>query len=151
WTTRASPPPPCRTLWSCSRTDRRGGGAAMYAYVGCYTDPDRKGRGAGLGIFRMDPASGAWTAVDVVRGLANPSFLALGPQQRHLYCVHGGRSEVSAFDRDPATGGLSLLNTVPCGGTNPVHLAVHPDGRCLLVANYAAGTAAALPIGADGA
>ena len=33
----------------------------MFAYVGCYTTPDRDGRGDGLNVYRMDPASGQWT------------------------------------------------------------------------------------------
>ena len=33
----------------------------MFAYVGCYTTPDRGGRGAGIGIYRVDQESGDWT------------------------------------------------------------------------------------------
>jgi 6-phosphogluconolactonase len=30
----------------------------MYAFVGCYTTPDRDGRGTGIGVYQMDPATG---------------------------------------------------------------------------------------------
>ena len=123
----------------------------MYAYVGCYNAPDRGGRGQGITIFRMDEASGVWLGVGMVEAGVNPAFLALHPTGDFLYAVHGGGGdEVSAFVRDRATGTLTFLNRQPCGGTNPVHLDLTPDGRTLVVANYTGGTVAALPVGADG-
>lgn len=122
----------------------------MYAYVGCYTAPDRGGRGAGIAIFRMDEASGTWLGVGVVEADPNPAFLALHPSGDYLYAVHGGGGdEVSAFAREE-DGTLTFLDRQPCGGTNPVHLDLTPDGRTLVVANYTGGTVTALPVGADG-
>lgn len=124
----------------------------MYAYVGCYTTPDRDGRGEGIGVYQVDPQSGAWTLVQLVGEVANPSFLAIHPEQHTLYCVHGGNdhSEVSAFAIEPGAGRLTLLNTESTGGANPVSVAVDPSGRLVAVANYTGGSVAALPIGADG-
>jgi 6-phosphogluconolactonase len=123
----------------------------MYAYVGCYTTADRDGRGTGISTYRVDPATGAWEPRHVLWGISNPSFLALDAGQRFLYCVHGGRGEgVSAFGIDPKSGALTLLNTKPSGGTNPVHLSIHPGGSCLVVANYTGATVAMLPIAPDG-
>ncbi len=124
----------------------------MFAYVGCYTTPDRDGRGEGINVYRMDPASGAWDHAQLLADVPNPSFLALHPNGRHLYCVHGGDTfgQVSAFSIDPATGHLAPLGSQPSGGPNPVALSVDPTGRVLVVANYANGTAAALPINTDG-
>ena len=124
----------------------------MFAYVGCYTTTDRDGRGDGINVYRMDPATGAWAHVQLLP-VANPSFLALDSRGRRLYCVHGGDelSEVSAFRIDRPSGGLTPLGSQPSGGPNPVALSVDPTDRILVVANYANGTAAALPIGPDGA
>ena len=124
----------------------------MFAYVGCYTTPDRDGRGDGINVYRMDSDSGEWTHVQLLADIPNPSFLALDARQRRLYCVHGGDtfSQVSAFAIDPASGRLTFLGSQPSGGPNPVALAVDPTDRFLVVANYANGTAAALPIGPDG-
>ena len=33
----------------------------MFAYVGCYTSKERNGKGEGVSVYRMDPASGEWT------------------------------------------------------------------------------------------
>lgn len=123
----------------------------MFAYVGCYTAPDRGGRGAGIVVYQIAEESGDWTPVEVVAGVGNPAFLALDSAQRHLYAVHGGEfGAVSAYARDAQTGRLTLLNTQPTGGRNPVHLDFDATGRLLAVANYTAGTVAALPIAADG-
>jgi 6-phosphogluconolactonase len=57
---------------------------------------------------------------------------------------------VTAFAIDPATGDLSRLNHQPSGGPGPCHLAVDREGRNVLVANYAGGSVAVLPIRPDG-
>lgn len=62
--------------------------------------------------------------------------------------MHGDGSTASAFALD-AEGTPRLINTVDCGGTNPVHLAV-VDESTLAVANYASGTVAFLAITASG-
>ena len=51
---------------------------------------------------------------------------------------------------DPASGRLTLLNRAATGGSNGVHLAVDRSNRFLVVANYASGSMASLPINADG-
>lgn len=120
-----------------------------YAYVGTRTTKERNARGEGLSVYKVDD-HGKWTRVQLLKDLVNPSFLALDRSQKHLYAVHGDRSEVSAFAVDRATGQLTLLNQQSTGGKNPVHLVVDPSNRYLLVANYATGSIATLPINADG-
>src|SRR6266699_2263138 len=124
----------------------------LLVFVGCYTTADRKGRGEGITAYRMKRDSGEWQAPEVVAKVANPSFLAVHPNGRFLYCVHGGAmSEVSAFGiADDGSAHLDPLGTRPSGGVNPVHLAVQPGGKWLVVANYTGGTAAVLPVGSDG-
>lgn len=123
----------------------------MYAFVGCYTTADRNGHGTGISSYRMDAATGAWHHASTLEGITNPSFLALHPKERLLYCVHGGSGQgVSAFAINRENGALTYLNTQPSGGTNPVHLSIHPSGSCLVVANYTGGTVALLPIASDG-
>ncbi len=124
----------------------------MFIYVGCYTTPDRAGTGEGITVYRMDADSGAWAYVQLLGDVANPSFLALDPTQRVLYCVHGGNdfSAASAFAIERGTGRLTLLNTQQSGGRNPVSVDVHPTGRAIVVASYMDGTVATLPINADG-
>lgn len=124
----------------------------MFAYVGCYTTPDRDGRGDGINVYRVDPASAEWRHVQLVADAPNPSFLTVDRTGRRLYCVHGGDtfSHVSAFAIDQDSGRLAFLGDQPCGGPNPVALSVDATNRLLVVANYANGTTAALPILPDG-
>jgi 6-phosphogluconolactonase len=122
----------------------------MFAYVGGYTTPDRDGRGNGISVFRVDPVSGRWSHVQRVGGLENPSLFTLSRDGTRLYSVHGARTLVSAFAVDTQSGMLSLLNQVDCGGGNPVDSALDPTERFLMVANYASGSVAVLPIAADG-
>lgn len=122
----------------------------MFVYVGSYTEPPI-GRAAGIRIFRFDPAGGSIDPVGTAGGVANPSFLALGPGRRHLYAASEvEEGAVVAFARDPASGGLAELNRQPSHGAGPCHLAPDPSGRFLLVANYGGGTVAALPLDPDG-
>lgn len=121
-----------------------------FAYVGSRTTKERNARGVGITVYSMNPFTGACSLIQTVGDLVNPSFLTLDPQQRNLYCVHGDLSEVSAFSIDPSKGTLTKLNSQSTGGKNPVHLSVDPTGRYLVVANYATGSLAALPIEKDG-
>jgi 6-phosphogluconolactonase len=121
-----------------------------FAYVGSFTTKERNARGNGINVYRVDPASGAWSHVQQVSDLVNPSFLTIDRQQRHLYSVHADLTEVSAFAIEPASGRLTFMNRQSMDGKNPVHLAIDPSGKFLVTANYTGGTVAVLPIQADG-
>jgi 6-phosphogluconolactonase (cycloisomerase 2 family) len=126
----------------------------IIAYVGTYSAAH--GNGRGIHAYRFDPATGALTPWQVLEHRASPSSLALSPDRTHLYSANEGTAEsdktgsVSAFAIDPADGRLRLLNTVSSGGAGPAHLSVHPAGRHVLVANYAGGCVAVLPIRTNG-
>lgn len=123
----------------------------MYAYVGSRTTRERNARGEGISVFRVDPESGALERVQVVGGLVNPSYLTLGRDGERLYTVHGDQSDVSAFAVDRKSGRLELLNRQSTEGRNPVHLAVDPSGRHLVVTNHIGASLAVLPLAPDGA
>ena len=53
----------------------------MYAYVGSFTTALRKARGDGIHVYRADPATGAWTHVQHVGDLTNPSYLVVSRDQ----------------------------------------------------------------------
>jgi 6-phosphogluconolactonase len=126
----------------------------LRVYVGTYTS----GSGRGIYVLDLDASSGAWTGAPVLAGASeNPSFLAVHPSGRFLYACNElgtfqGRStgSVSAFAVDPATGGLTLLNQQPSEGEHPCHLVVDGRGQHVLVVTYSSGTAAVLPLAADG-
>lgn len=128
-----------------------GGVRALYAYVGSRTTRERNARGEGITVWRVDARSGALERVQRVGGLVNPSYLLLAPGGERLYCVHGDQCDVSSFAVNRATGHLAWMNTQPTGGRNPVHLALHPQGRHLVVTNHLGMSLAVFPVGDDGA
>jgi 6-phosphogluconolactonase len=122
----------------------------MFAYVGSRTTRARNARGDGISVFSVDPVNGALTLVQLVGDLVNPSFFAINRAGDRLYTVHGDGHEVSALVIDPHNGHLKFLNRVDCGGRNPVHLALDPTERLLVVSNHLSGTVAVLPVAQDG-
>ena len=125
-----------------------------YMYVGTYT---RGGKSEGIYIYRFDAKSGKVTPIGAQGGVDNPSFLAPHPSGKFLYSVgevgefrgkQGGA--VAAFSVDSATGKLEFLNAQSSGGAGPCHLNVDKTGQNVVVANYGGGSAAVLPIKADG-
>jgi 6-phosphogluconolactonase len=99
----------------------------------------------------MDRRSGRLRGVGSVDAGANPSFLAIHPNGRVLYAVneleHGA---VRAFAIERATGALTRLNEQPSEGGAPCFVSVDRSGHALLVANYAGGSVALLPIQPNG-
>ncbi|MDH2352221.1 lactonase family protein [Bradyrhizobium sp. SSUT112] len=124
--------------------------SASYVYVGARTTRERKARGDGLNVYRMDNATGAWTHLQLLGDLVNPSFLAFDRSQRFLYTVHGDLSDITAMAIDPATGALRVINRQSTEGKNPVHLAIDPSNRFVVVANHITSTLALLPRNDDG-
>lgn len=123
------------------------------AYVGTYTGAHSQG----IYAYRCDARANTFTPLGCVAETVNPTFLALNPAGTRLYTVNetgefkGAKTgAVSAFAVDRETGRLRLLNQVSSAGPGPCHLAVDASGRDVLVANYTGGSAAVLPIRADG-
>ncbi|MGU3665515.1 lactonase family protein [Methylobacterium sp. A49B] len=119
------------------------------AFVGCFTTERRRARGRGIDIYRVGGGLESWSHLGRVEGLTNPSFLVTDPGRAVLYTVQGDGAEASAFAAD-ASGALRALGGADTGGTNSVHQALDPDGRFLIVANYASGSVALMPVRADG-
>jgi len=123
----------------------------MFAYVGSRTTRERKARGDGISVYRCDPATGALELVQVHGDLVNPSFLALNKAGDRLYAVHGDCEEISAFVVDRNTGRIEFLNRQSTQGKNPVHLALDPTERFVVVSNHITSSLAVLEIQTNGA
>src|SRR5467141_4053669 len=117
-------------------------------YVGTYTE--------NIYLVRMDRGSGELLQVGSVNAGANPSFLSIHPNRRVLYAVnelehYRGRptGAVSALAIEEGTGALTRRGEQPSEGGAPCFVSVDRSGRALLVANYAGGSVALLPIQMD--
>lgn len=127
--------------------------APLFAYVGSRTTRERNARGEGITVFRVDEERGTLDHIQTLAGLTNPSFLALNARGDRLYTVHGDGHEVSVLAVERESGRLAPLQTRDCGGRNPVHLAIAPGGRHLVVSDHLGqqgGTVMVLPIAPDG-
>ncbi len=125
----------------------------VFVYVGTYTQKESKG----IYLLQLDTRNGKLTPIGVAAEVKNPSFLAIHPDRRHLYAVGELESfngkpagAVSAFQIDPKTRKLTLLNQQSSVGGGPCHLSVDKEGKNVLVANYGGGSVAVLPILPDG-
>ena len=123
----------------------------QHAYIGSRTTRERNACGEGITVLRWDETQGSLDPVQVLGDLVNPSYLAINRRGDTLYTVHGDRSEVSALRVEAASGQLSLLNQANCEGRNPVHLALDPSERHLIVSNHLSGELAVLDVALDGA
>lgn len=126
---------------------------SYFGYVSTYTGPESKG----IYVFRFDPASGKATTPELAGETNNPSYVAIHPTGRYLYAVneisdYQGQKDgaVSAFSIDRKTGKLTLLNQVSSRGAGPCYVSVDKTGKFVLVANYDAGSVAALRVLKDG-
>jgi 6-phosphogluconolactonase len=127
-------------------------GHQYFVYIGTYTGPKSKG----IYAYRYDAAAFKLDAIGLVGEMVRPSFLTLHPNGRFLYAVselgNDGRENgsITAFRIDRNSGALTALNTVSSGGGGACHLVVDKTGKCLLVANYGTGSAAAFAVNPDG-
>ena len=127
--------------------------------IGTYTEhlPHVAGHAPGLFGATYDSRTAQVHDLTLLAATPNPSYAAVAPDARTVYCINETASfdgepggGITAFERIQHTGALRRLNSRPSAGVAPCHVAVHPDGRSLAVANYISGTAAVVALEADG-
>lgn len=108
------------------------------------------------GIYHclLDTSSGKLTEPQLAAEISGPGFLALHPDEHHLYAVGKleGVPSVVAY-RIVEHGGKSRLeldNALPIGDGTAAHVAVDATGKMLLTAQYGGGSVAAFSLKADG-
>jgi 6-phosphogluconolactonase len=119
---------------------------AELVFVGCYTGD--AGNGTGITTFSRS-ATGELTEVATLP-LTSPSWLTRHPALPVLYAANetsSGAVTALSFSR---SGVLSVLGSAETGGADPCHLAVTPDGRFLLCANYTGGSLAVFSLSPTG-
>jgi 6-phosphogluconolactonase len=121
--------------------------ADLTFYLGTYTRGDKS---KGIYLGKLDAATGKLGAIELAAETANPSFLALSPNAKHLYAVaEGPEGGVTAFSVGEG-GKLTKLNSLPAGGAGTCHVWVDATGRNVFAANYSGGSLAAFQTKADG-
>ena len=105
----------------------------------------------GISVYDFNIKTGELTYKNKVV-VSNPTFMTVAPDQRHIYSVNEDRVDpgLSAFNYDPASGQLTLINKQLVGGTGPAYVSVDATSKFAFSANYNDGTLTALPILNDG-
>jgi 6-phosphogluconolactonase len=125
----------------------------ILVYIGSYTQEST----VGIRLYSFHPGMGELTSLNHGIELKNASYIAIDNNRMRLFAVseteeYEGKAggSVAAYDIDPQTGQLTLLNQRPTYGGAPCHLSLDQTGSCLYVANYLKGTVCVFPIEEDG-
>ncbi len=110
-------------------------------------DPD--GRSGGLTSLRPRPG-GAGLAVVGTLALAHASYVVAHPGRPWLFVAQEFEQGRVSSVRLEDDGSFTLLSSVATGGSGSCHVALTPDGRHVLVADYGSGTVCAVTVGPDG-
>ena len=115
-------------------------------YVGTYTE-NHLSQGVYTGT--LDEETGRLSPLELAAAMQSPNFLAVAPDQNHLYAVtptNGG--SVAAFQVE-SNGGLTLLNVLSAG-KDCCHLSVDGTGRDVFAASYSGKSLASFRTKPDG-
>ncbi len=92
--------------------------------------------------YAVDTATGTLSTLQSLStlpaGFSGESICAeirLSADGRFVYGSNRGHDSLAVFARDAATGRITLVEIVPCGGKHPRNFNLTPDGRWLLCAN----------------
>ena len=93
--------------------------------------------------FNWNPENGALEEFQTVSALpenfkgANTSAeIAVHPNGKFLYASNRGDDSLAIFAIDPATGKLTLVEHISCGGKTPRFFTIDPSGKWLLCSNH---------------
>ncbi|GAB3922514.1 lactonase family protein [Mucilaginibacter myungsuensis] len=118
--------------------------------IGTYTS----GESQGIYVYRFYTETGKTAYLNVAEGVDNPSYLAIGKNNKFVYSVNevgdDRKGSVSAFSFEPYSGKIALINKQPTTGAGPCYIAVDKANKHAFVANYAGGSLSVLPIGKAG-
>lgn len=112
---------------------------SLLLMVGSYSSASDEG----ISLYGFNQSTGESRRLTGLSGISNPSFVIFNPRGTLIYSV-GEDSGVSstvntiAFDRDSLT--MRLIDSKPTMGGAPCHVALSPDGRHVMTANYMGGS-----------
>lgn len=118
-------------------------------YVGTYSVRNSEG----LYSFQFDRQAKDFQLIETVSGPDSPSFLDISADGKYLYTANRQGIEgddtfgaVLAYQIDPASGKLQLINQSSSYGASPCHISVGHKGKWLFLSHYAGGSITVLPV-----
>ncbi len=120
-----------------------------YLLIGSYAPASEEG----IKVYSFDQNNGKSEYVSGIKGVSNPSFLTPSADGSRIYSVAEDEGETASlhaltFDREKGT--LALLNEERTLGGAPCYVALSPDERYAVTANYLGGSISVFPIRQDG-
>jgi 6-phosphogluconolactonase len=122
-------------------------------FIGTYTQHEGHVDGKGNGIYKLtfDPATLDLQMTDTIKGMTNPSFLALSADQSKLYAVNEispGSSAIGLFevyDVSAKAFGKKLFSA-STESYAPCQIALNKSENMAVVANYVEGVVSVFPL-----
>ncbi|MGB7217444.1 MAG: beta-propeller fold lactonase family protein, partial [Vicinamibacterales bacterium] len=104
-------------------------------------------REASVSSYFFDSNTGEPRAVQTIATIpdgyagpnVSPSNIQIHPNGRFLYSQNRGDDSIAMFGIDEASGRLTFLGTVKCGGRGPREMGVEPSGKYLFECNQQSG------------
>lgn len=123
--------------------------AELSVLVGSYTEPGD----TALQLLSFDPVEGTLRHLDGSKEIANASYFDQSPSGM-IYVASEGDSataRITAINPDGPGRTPRYVSSHPVGSGAPCYVSVSPDGRFVVTADYAGGTASVFRIAQDGA
>ena len=132
-------------LFGCKDNDKNN----ISLFIGSYS----KSVDEGISIYNFNQATGEAVRLAGVKGVENPSYLAISDDKKSIYAVAENGPENSTvnfiiFCKDPFV--LKLKDSVNTLSGGPCFIEFSPDGRFLVTANYGGGSISIIGIEEDG-
>ena len=109
------------------------------------------GRGAeGINHSTFNPENGKFSPVKLAAKVGSPGFLTLHPNGKILYSVGRWEGGTGAIGYQVTGGELKEFTRMACPDGGGCHIAVHPNGKFLLTAQYGGGSVALFPLDSSG-
>ncbi|MDR0865212.1 MAG: lactonase family protein [Candidatus Symbiothrix sp.] len=119
----------------------------LYLIVGSYSD----GTTPGISVYNFESRTGDFEYVSDVKGVVNPSYLVVSPDEQFIYSVNEtGNGAVSSFTFDKTTGTLSLINYQFTEGADPCYININKEATFIVTANYSGGNISVFPLSRKG-
>lgn len=120
----------------------------VWFYIGTYSSEEE----VGIQTAVMNTDTGELRLVGGIKGIENPSYLALSTDSTVLYAAsEKGEGEILMYQINPETRELHLLDRKSTGGGAPCYVQLTPDGKHLLASNYTGANINVFAVGDQGA
>lgn len=139
-------------LLSCTNRTNKEEGAAnpeLYLIVGSYAEAEQEG----IKLYNFNQLTGLFDSVSALSGVPNPSYLEPSQDGAMLYAISENDEATacaSAIALDKEQGEMTILNKALIHSGGPCYIALSPDGRFAVTAEYSGGTLTVFPIGEQG-